>query len=219
MKNSTDTYPCTSVTVLEGLSPIRKRPSIFVGSTDKAGYHQLLWGLIDNASYEFVSGIATTVKVVLHKGLRSITVEDDGRGLPTEVSLRYGKPVFEILMTTLFIGKSTSINSNNTLPIVNALSSELKVSTCNGVRQFDLTFVRGVAQSNPKIIGRRHVKGTKIQFKPDSDIFGKELYFDVELITTYLKECANKFVGLNYVLIDEGNNTRRDLCYSHLTEK
>src|SRR6267142_449754 len=97
-------YDTTDITVLEGLEPVRKRPGMYIGGVDSRGYHHLLWETVDNSVDEVINGFASTIKVVLHADGRSATVDDNGRGIPTGVMPKYGKPALEVILTTLHSG-------------------------------------------------------------------------------------------------------------------
>ena len=97
-------YTEEDIVVLEGLEPVRKRPGMYIGGIDSRGYHHLLWEIVDNAVDEAINGYASTIKVTLHKTLQAATVEDNGRGIPTGIMPKFGKPALEIILTTLHAG-------------------------------------------------------------------------------------------------------------------
>src|ERR1700693_6372359 len=97
-------YSAADITVLEGLEPVRKRPAMYIGGTDESGYHHLLWEIVANSVDEVTNGFAGLVEVTLHKDGKSITVEDDGRGIPVGVMPKYKKPALEVILTTLHSG-------------------------------------------------------------------------------------------------------------------
>jgi len=204
MKSSTDTYPCTSVTVLEGLLPIRKRPSMYIGDVGWRGYHRLLYGLIENALREFTKSYASFVKITLHKGLQSATVEDDGYGISIDLHPKLNVSHLEVLMTTLWVGKSQEIPEVG-LSTVNALSSTLQVTVCTGGKQYEQNYECGVPKTDLKVIGDVDSAGTKIKFSPDFDIFGEDTRFNVRLIRGFL-EMLSVNGKSNFTLIDEENN-------------
>lgn len=206
MKVSTDQYPCTAVTILEGLLPIRKRPAMYIGDVDWRGYHRLLYGLIENASREFTKNYASFIKITLHKGLQSATVEDDGRGISIDLQPKFNVSQLELLMTTLRVGKSQEIPKVG-LSVVNALSSTLQVTVCIGGKQYEQNYECGVPKTELKVIGDTDTTGTKIKFSPDFYIFGKDARFDTLLIREYLEVHSIICGKVNFILVDEDKNT------------
>ncbi|MHB8876974.1 MAG: ATP-binding protein, partial [Myxococcaceae bacterium] len=128
-----DSYTGANIQVLEGLEPVRKRPAMYIGGTDTSGYHHLLWEIVDNSVDEVINGYATTLEVTLHKGGRSVTVTDDGRGIPVDLMPKYKKPAIEVILTTLHSGgkfdQGNYIHSGGLhgvgSSVVNALASNL----------------------------------------------------------------------------------------------
>ena len=94
-------YTAQDIQVLEGLEPVRKRPAMYIGGTDVTGYHHLLWEILDNSVDEVINGFATRIEVTLHDDGRTVTVTDDGRGIPVDVMPKYKKPAIEVILTTL----------------------------------------------------------------------------------------------------------------------
>src|SRR5512146_608724 len=98
------TYSASDILVLEGLDPVRKRPAMYIGGTDAHGYHPLLWEIVDNSIDEVINGHATRIEVVLHADGQTITVDDNGRGIPVDDIPKFGKPALEVILTTLHSG-------------------------------------------------------------------------------------------------------------------
>lgn len=209
MKSAANEYPCASVTVLETLLPIRKRPSMYIGDVDWRGYHRLLYGLIENAVTEFTNNYASFIKITLHKGLQSATVEDDGRGIHIDLHPEFNISQLEVLMTTLWVGKSHEIPKVG-LSIVNALSSTLQVTVYTGGKQYEQSYECGVPKTELQVIGDTDSTGTKIKFSPDFDIFGKDACFKVQLVHEFL-EMLSVNGKSNFILIDEENNKKYTL--------
>src|SRR6187549_2619247 len=129
-------YTGKDITVLEGLEPVRKRPAMYIGGTDKSGYHHLLWEILDNSIDEVINRHADKVEVTLHKDGKTVTVEDNGRGIPVDMLPKYKKPALEIILTTLHAGgkfergKSYAVSGGLHgvgAAVVNALSTEMIV--------------------------------------------------------------------------------------------
>src|SRR5437588_13001646 len=126
-------YSAADIQVLEGLEPVRKRPAMYIGGTDTTGYHHLLWEILDNSVDEVINGFATRIEVALHEDGRTMTVTDDGRGIPVDVMPKYKKPAIEVILTTLHSGgkfdQGNYIHSGGLhgvgSSVVDALSSKL----------------------------------------------------------------------------------------------
>src|SRR6188508_2832906 len=153
MATKKDTYTGADIQVLEGLEPVRKRPAMYIGGTDSTGYHHLLWEILDNSVDEVINGYASTVEVMLHKDGRTITVVDDGRGIPIDIMPKYKKPAVEIILTTLHAGgkfeQGNYIHSGGLhgvgSSVVNALSRKLVVAIKRDGKHHVQTYARGKA--------------------------------------------------------------------------
>src|SRR5579859_6442484 len=159
-------YDASAITVLEGLEPVRKRPAMYIGGTDTTGYHHLLWEILDNSVDEVINGYATRIEVTLHGDGKTMTVTDDGRGIPVDPMPKYKKPALEVILTTLHSGgkfeQGNYIHSGGLhgvgSSVVNALSSELVAEVRRDGKRYVQTYGRGVATSKLKVEGS--VKGT-----------------------------------------------------------
>ena len=204
-------YTEQDIVVLEGLEPVRKRPGMYIGGIDSRGYHHLLWEILDNAVDEVINGFASTIKVTLHKGLRAVTVDDNGRGIPTGVMPKYGKSALEIIYTTLHAGgkfeEGSYIHSGGLhgvgASVVNALSEEVWVRVRRDGKEVEQGYRRGVALSDVKVIGNARGTGTKVYFRPDPEIFGEKASFNAELVRERLEAKSYLHKGLRLVLTDE----------------
>jgi DNA topoisomerase IV B subunit len=189
------TYTAQDIQVLEGLEPVRKRPAMYIGGTDTTGYHHLLWEILDNSVDEVINGFASRVEVTLHKDGRSVTVSDDGRGIPVDVMPKFKKPALEIILTTLHAGgkfdQGNYIHSGGLhgvgSSVVNALAKKLSVEVKRDGKRHVQTFARGKPQGPLKVVGPCRGTGTSLTFEPDPEIFGEKLRFDPELICERLE--------------------------------
>src|SRR5277367_5325884 len=145
-------YSGSDIQVLEGLDPVRKRPGMYIGGTGKDGYHHLLWEIVDNSIDEVINKHASKVEVTLHKGGKSATVEDNGRGIPVDTVQKLKKSALEVVFTKLHAGgkfergKSYSVSGGLHgvgASVVNALSSELVAQVKRDSERFEMTFSRG----------------------------------------------------------------------------
>src|SRR2546428_466069 len=173
-------YTGADIQVLEGLEPVRKRPAMYIGGTDGTGYHHLLWEIVDNSVDEVINGYAKSIEVTLHKDGRSVTVVDDGRGIPVDEMPKYKKPAIEVILTTLHSGgkfeQGNYIHSGGLhgvgSSVVNALSKKLVAEVKRDSKRYEQTYSRGKAVSKLKTVGPARGTGTSIYFEPDHEIFG-----------------------------------------------
>ena len=204
-------YSADDIQVLEGLEPVRKRPGMYIGGTGKAGLHHLLWEIVDNAVDEASNGYASAIEVTLHKDGRSVTVSDNGRGIPVEKHPVKKIPTLELILTTLHAGgkfdDSNYITSGGLhgvgASVVNALAEELVATVKRGGKTFQQSFSRGKPTSkliNNGSNGRG--SGTSIFFRPDPDIFDV-VDFDRKLIAEQLEVKTYLNASLRITFVDE----------------
>ncbi len=205
-------YSGDDIQVLEGLDPVRKRPGMYIGGTDKNGYHHLLWEVVDNSIDEVISKHATKVEVTLHKDGKSATVEDNGRGIPVDTMAKFKKSALEVIFTTLHSGgkfergKSYAVSGGLHgvgAAVVNALSSELVVTVKKDGERHEMRFERGEPKGKLKNLGAARGSGTIVKFHPDDDVFGGKLHFDADQIAERLEAKSYLHGGLEIVFTDE----------------
>ena len=207
-------YTSEHITVLEGLEPVRRRPGMYIGGTDTKGYHHLLWEIVDNSVDEVINGYGSRIEVTLHKDGKSMTVDDDGRGIPVDIKKDHKKSALELVLTTLhaggkfgasqyeFSGGLHGVGSS----VVNALSVEMTAQVKRDSTRWEQTYERGKATSKLKKVGPARGTGTRIFFKPDPEIFGKQ-QFSAETIRFRLDAKAFLHKGLTIVFADEAAGT------------
>ncbi|WP_338867473.1 DNA topoisomerase IV subunit B [Myxococcus stipitatus] len=218
-----DSYTGADIQVLEGLEPVRKRPAMYIGGTDSTGYHHLLWEILDNSVDEVINGHATTVEVTLHKDGRSITVVDNGRGIPIDIMPKLKKPALEVILTTLHSGgKFEQGNYTHSgglhgvgSSVVNALSRKLTVEIKRDGKRHVQTYARGKATSPLKVDGPGRGTGTSITFEPDTEIFGEKLKFDAELVRERLEAKSYLHKGMIVIWKDETASPVAAITYKH----
>lgn len=205
-------YSAEDITVLEGLDPVRKRPAMYIGGTDKTGYHHLLWEIVDNCIDEVIGKFADTIHVTLKSDQKTMIVSDNGRGIPVDVLKKQKKSALEVIMTTLHAGgkfdQGQAYSTSGGLhgvgaSVVNALSSSMTVSVSRDGHKFEQAYSRGVAQSTVKKTGKSKRTGTTITFEPDEEIFGKKSCFDTVLIQNRLQSKSYLHRNLTIVFVDE----------------
>jgi DNA gyrase subunit B len=217
-KYQNSTYTAKDIEVLDDLEAIRKRPGMYIGGVGVRGLHHLLWEVLDNSIDESLAGFCDTIKVTLHKD-GSASVEDNGRGIPTEMH-ELGKSALEIVMTKLHAGGKFSKKVYKVsgglhgvgVSVVNALSSRLEVWVKRNGRIYYQRYERGKPVTDLRIIGETEETGTTVRFKPDDEIF-ETSEFRYDIVSQRLKELSYLNKGLRIYLFDERNG-RSDVFYS-----
>ena len=202
-------YGANNIQALEGLEAVRKRPGMYIGSTDSKGLHHLVWEVIDNSIDEHLAGHCTKIETIIHKD-NSITVKDDGRGIPVGMHAKLQKSALEVVMTVLHAGgkfdKDTYKVSGGLhgvgVSCVNALSSYLKATSHREGKIFTQEYAKGKPQTEVKEVGTADFTGTYVSFKPDGEIF-EELEYKYEVLAERMKEMSYLNKGLILTLRDE----------------
>ena len=197
-------YDASDIVVLEGIEPVRKRPAMYIGGTDKTGLHHLVWEILDNGIDEVINGYATTITVELDKARDGIRLTDNGRGIPVDQHKKYKKSALEIIMTTLHAGgkfdTGSYIHSGGLhgvgASVVNALSRHLEVTVKRDGREWTQSYQAGKPQGSVKRGGAIRGTGTSVYFRPDSAIFGKHTTFDPNLLKETLEAKSYLHKGL-----------------------
>src|SRR3954451_22942791 len=172
-------YTAKDITVLEGLEPVRRRPGMYIGGVGSAGLHHLVWEILDNSIDEAMNGHASNVWVTLHKDGSSITIEDDGRGIPIDKHPTTKKSALEVIFTVLHAGGKFDHGNYKTAgglhgvgaSVVNALSKELVATVRRDGAEWEMRFRQGKPVSPLKKLGAARGSGTKVYFHPDAAIF------------------------------------------------
>ncbi|NNE46106.1 MAG: type IIA DNA topoisomerase subunit B, partial [Rhodothermales bacterium] len=210
------TYTGKDIQVLEGLEPVRKRPGMYIGGTGKPGLHHLLWEIVDNAVDEATNGFATTIDVILHADGKSITVTDNGRGIPVDIHPKKKIPTLQVIMTTLHSGgkfDNTSYITSGGLhgvgsSVVNALSAELRATVKRDGKTYEQRYKRGKPTTKLKVVnGKSRGTGTSIFFRPDEKIFDA-VEFDADLIREQLDVKTYLNSSLRIAFRDEKNKAK-----------
>ncbi|MEG0294766.1 DNA topoisomerase (ATP-hydrolyzing) subunit B [Enterococcus sp.] len=202
-------YDASQIQVLEGLEAVRKRPGMYIGSTSSEGLHHLVWEIVDNSIDEALAGFATTIEVIIEKD-NSITVVDDGRGIPIGIQAKTGRPAVETVFTVLHAGgkfggggyKVSGGLHGVGSSVVNALSEKLDVKVYKDGKIHYQEFFRGKVGSDLKVIGDTDRHGTEVHFIPDSEIFTETTEFDFEKLGKRVRELAFLNRGLNISIED-----------------
>ncbi|MAG16321.1 DNA topoisomerase (ATP-hydrolyzing) subunit B [Candidatus Woesearchaeota archaeon] len=218
-KEKKQDYGAESIKVLGGLKAVRSRPSMYIGDTGIVGLHHLVFEIVDNSVDEALAGSCTLVKVTIHAD-GSVTVEDNGRGIPVDVMPQFGKPALEIVMTKLHAGgkfdhKTYKVSGGLHgvgISVVNALAEKLTVYVSRAGKIYSQNYSRGKNLDEVKIVGDATTTGTKITFTPDNQIF-EVTEFNFETLSSRLRELAFLNSGLEIQVKDERENKEHVFKY------
>jgi len=213
------TYDAQQIQVLEGLEGVRKRPGMYVGSTGSRGLHHLVFEVVDNSVDEALAGFCQRIDVFIRKD-NSVTVTDDGRGIPVDIVPKVGKPAVEVVMTMLHAGgkfggggyKISGGLHGVGISVVNALSQWLEVEVDRDGKRHTQRFERGQRASPLRVAGKTDRTGTTVTFKPDVEIF-VETEFDTRILAERLDELAYLNAGLVLTLTDERSGEKKEFAH------
>ena len=215
-------YDSSSIQVLEGLEAVRKRPGMYIGDTTARGYHHLVYEIVDNSVDEALAGVCTRINVNIHAD-DSITIEDDGRGIPVAKQSKLNKSALEVVMTVLHAGGKFNNDSYKVsgglhgvgASVVNALSSRCSVEVKRDGFIWRQTYEKGIPTSAVEKKGETQKTGNKTTFKPDREIFKDEkVTFEFSILANRFRELAFLNAGLHIHLEDERTEKKQDFQYS-----
>ena len=204
MSMNEQSYDESQIQVLEGLEAVRKRPGMYIGSTSARGLHHLVWEVVDNSIDEALAGYADTIDVIVHED-NSVTVIDNGRGIPVGEHPKLKKSSLEVVMTVLHAGgkfggggyKVSGGLHGVGVSVVNALSEKVVVEVRRDGHIYQQEYNRGIPQYDIRIIGESEGTGTKTTFHPDPEIFTETTVFDYSILLTRIRELAFLNKGIN----------------------
>ena len=216
-------YGADQIQILEGLEAVRKRPGMYIGSTSLRGLHHLVYEIVDNSVDEALAGVCTEIYVTINQD-NSVTVEDNGRGIPVGINHKAGIPAVEVVFTVLHAGgkfggggyKVSGGLHGVGASVVNALSDWLEVDICHEGKVYHQRYERGHACNKLKVIGDCDPEktGTRVQFKPDDTIF-EETVFEYDTLKTRLRETAFLTKGLKIVLKDDRDDQKQEKTFHY----
>ena len=214
-------YDASEIQVLEGLEAVRKRPGMYIGSTSSSGLHHLVYEIVDNAIDEALAGYCTDITVTINEG-NTITVTDNGRGIPVDIQPQTGRPALEVVYTVLHAGgkfggggyKVSGGLHGVGASVVNALSEWLVVQVYKNGHIYEMKFSRGDITQEMKIVGDTDRTGTTVTFKPDPEMFDT-LVYDYDILHTRMREQAFLNAGLRITITDArpGSEQGETMCY------
>ncbi|MGB4781336.1 DNA topoisomerase (ATP-hydrolyzing) subunit B [Candidatus Methylomirabilis sp.] len=215
-----DAYNAAKIQVLEGLEAVRKRPAMYIGSTGLDGLHHLVYEVVDNSVDEALVGCCDQVEVTVHSD-NSVTVVDNGRGIPIDIHERTGRPALEVVMTTLHAGGKFDNSAYKVsgglhgvgLSVVNALAERLEVEVWRGGKRYLQQYERGKPTGDLEEVGKARRTGTRVTFVPDHEIF-EDRTFSLDTLSNRLRELAFLNKGLRIRLADERINDVREFYYT-----
>ncbi|KRL86596.1 DNA topoisomerase (ATP-hydrolyzing) subunit B [Lacticaseibacillus pantheris] len=209
-------YDASQIQVLDGLEAVRKRPGMYIGSTSSQGLHHLVWEIIDNGIDEALAGFATTIDITVEPD-NSVTVVDDGRGIPVDIEKKTGKPALETVYTVLHAGgkfggggyKVSGGLHGVGASVVNALSTHVEVEVTRGGKRYGISFKRGRVDKPMYVVGDAPAgeHGTKVHFAPDPDIFTETTVYDDKVLVRRIRELAFLNKGLRLTFTDKRADT------------
>ncbi len=217
----TNEYNAAEIQVLEGLEAVRKRPGMYIGSTSASGLHHLVYEIVDNSIDEALAGYCTDIHVTINEG-NTITVSDNGRGIPVDIQAQTGRPALEVVFTVLHAGgkfggggyKVSGGLHGVGASVVNALSEWLTVQVHKDGRIYEMRFSRGNITQEMQVVGDTDRTGTTVTFKPDPEMFDT-LEYDYETLHTRMREQAFLNAGLRITITDArtGREQSEAMCY------
>ncbi|KKC48364.1 MULTISPECIES: DNA topoisomerase (ATP-hydrolyzing) subunit B [unclassified Paenibacillus] len=218
--NPQHTYDESQIQVLEGLEAVRKRPGMYIGSTSSKGLHHLVWEVVDNSIDEALAGYCNRITITIHEN-NSITVTDNGRGIPVGEHPKMKRPTLEVVMTVLhaggkFGGEGYKVSGGLHgvgISVVNALSELVVVQVSRDGKVYEQEYRRGAPQYDVKIVGESTSTGTRTLFKPDPEVFTETTVFEYDTLQSRVRELAFLNKGIELVLADERTGVSNSFKY------
>ncbi len=216
LKKTKNQYSADSIQALEGMEHVRKRPSMYIGDVGSRGLHHLVYEVVDNSIDEAMAGHCSEISIQINKD-KSISIEDNGRGIPVGIHKKEGVSALEVVMTKIGAGGKFDKDSYKVsgglhgvgVSVVNALSEELTANVYRDGKEYQQTYKRGKPDSKVKEIGKSDKKGTLVTFKPDKDIFKEVTDFEYEILSNRMRELSFLNKGITISITDNRSETKK----------
>jgi len=216
LKKTKNQYSADSIQALEGMEHVRKRPSMYIGDVGSRGLHHLVYEVVDNSIDEAMAGHCSEISIHINKD-KTISIEDNGRGIPVGIHKKEGVSALEVVMTKIGAGGKFDKDSYKVsgglhgvgVSVVNALSEELIANVYRDGREYEQTYKKGKPDSKVKEIGKSDKKGTLVTFKPDKDIFKEVIDFEYEILSNRMRELSFLNKGITISITDNRVETKK----------
>lgn len=219
MPEAKNEYNAGSIKILEGLEAVRKRPSMYIGNTDEPGLHHLVYEVVDNSIDEAMAGFCSEIEITIHTD-NSVTVVDNGRGIPVDIHEKEGVPAAEVVLTKLHAGGKFDSDTYKVsgglhgvgISVVNALSSDLDLTIWKKGNIYNQKFAKGIKQKDLEIVGHTEKTGTMVHFSPDITIMSTN-NFNFNTLSRRMRELAFLNKGISITIEDERSEEKNSFCY------
>ena len=216
LKKTKNQYSADSIQALEGMEHVRKRPSMYIGDVGSRGLHHLVYEVVDNSIDEAMAGHCSEISIQINKD-KTISIEDNGRGIPVGIHKKEGVSALEVVMTKIGAGGKFDKDSYKVsgglhgvgVSVVNALSEQLTANVYRDGKEYEQTYRKGKPDYKVKEVGKSDKNGTLVTFKPDKDIFKEVIDFEYEILSNRMRELSFLNKGITISITDDRVETKK----------